>query len=120
MAMTPTMTPNMGVADRLARGSLGGLLLVNGITHFQNSIFRRWETLLGGAFLVYGLTGFDPLLKFFGASTIPNAENNVLNMIQQIKPGQGMHPQQTEQAIPKQPTRGINTTLTLSEALMIH
>jgi hypothetical protein len=119
MAMTTTFKPNMGTADRLVRGALGGLLLVNGITHFKHSAPRRWETLIGGAFLIYGLTGFDPLLKLFGASTIPKAKNNILNLLKQTAPGQGINPILTQQALPKRPTLGIDPDIPVSEAFSI-
>jgi hypothetical protein len=98
---------------------LGGLLLINGLSHFRNSAPRRWETLIGGAFLVYGLTGFDPLLKLFGASTIPKAEDNVLNRLKQVAPGQGINPRLTQQAVPKQDTLGMNSDLPVVDALSI-
>jgi hypothetical protein len=102
MAVTQ-ITPNMGRTDRIVRGTLGGWMLLNGLAHLAGGgWWRRIESLVGGAFLVYGITGFDPLLKRFGASTIPGTENNIMNQIKHAAPGQGINPMLTQQAVPQQ------------------
>jgi hypothetical protein len=80
---------NMGKTDRLVRSVLGSWLFMNGMRHRTGGgWFRRMESLVGGAFVVYGLTGFDPLLKLFGASTIPGADDHILNRMKKTVPGQ--------------------------------
>lgn len=118
MAMTMKMDPNMGKTDRWLRGILGGLMLVNGLRH-RGSMMRRLESVIGGAFFIYGLTGFDPLLKYFGASTIPGAENNALNMMKQALPGQGINPMLTEQASPRKKTKGVDSSRTVSKSFAV-
>ena len=110
---------NMGSADRITRGALGGLMLLNGLTHLNGGFFRRLETLVGGAFLVYGLTGFDPLLKAYGASTIPGAEDNVLHQLKRMAPGNGINPMLTQQASPQKNTRGMRAGQTIKEATAV-
>jgi hypothetical protein len=95
MAMTAAPI-NMGTTDRIVRGIMGGLMLWNGLNHLRYSGFRKLETLVGGAFLVYGITGFDPLLQAFGVSTIPGNENNVLKVAKEKAANQGITQQQTE------------------------
>ena len=95
------MTQNMGKTDRMVRGMMGGAMLLDGLMHIGNSTGRRVETLIGGAFLFYGATGFDPLLKAFGVSTIPGTENNLMNRLKQATPGQGVNPMMTQQAVPQ-------------------
>lgn len=96
MAMTATPV-NMGQTDRIVRGIMGGLMLWNGLNNFGLSGIRKLETLVGGAFLFYGITGFDPLLKAFGVSTIPGQENNVMNAAKQAAPSQDVNPMQTQE-----------------------
>lgn len=100
-----TLTPNMGPIDRIVRGTLGGLLFINGLSHLNNSRIRPLETLVGGAFLTYGLTGFDPLLKKLGASTIGGDEKNILNRLKQAMPGQGINPMLSQQPEPRRTSR---------------
>lgn len=126
MAITPstqmqkTKKVNMGNADRIVRGALGSWLFLNGMRYlFQGGWLRRMESLVGGAFVVYGITGFDPLLKFFGASTIPGAEDNILNRMKQTAPGQGINPRLTQQAIPQKKTNAYNQDKTVAESLSI-
>lgn len=113
------MTPNMGVTDRIVRGILGGLMLFNGATHMRKSPARVVEAGVGGAFLLYGITGFDPLLKMFGASTISGAKDNILHRMKQAAPGQGINPMLTQQAIPQKTTRGINPKETAASSTAI-
>lgn len=112
---------NMGKADRILRGVLGGVMLLDGMSHRHGAVamLRRLEALTGSAFVLYGLTGFDPLLKMFGASTVPGAENNILNLAKQAAPGQGINPMLTQQPLPKKPVRGINPEKPIADALVI-
>ena len=118
--MAMTITPvNMGTTDRIVRGIMGGLMLWNGLTHIQDSMGRKIESVIGGAFLIYGLTGFDPLLKAFGVSTIAGTENNLLNVAKQSAPGQGINPILTQQSVPQKETLGMGTDQTLADATAI-
>ncbi len=111
---------NMGATDRLIRGGLGGLMLMNGLPHLiGGSMLRRLETLVGGAFLFYGITGYDPLLKAFGASTIPGAENNIMHQLKQAAPGQGINPMMTQQAVPQQNIAQSTGGQTLADEMAI-
>jgi uncharacterized membrane protein len=118
MAMTATPV-NMGTTDRVVRGIMGGLMLLNGLANMKHSAFRKIETLVGGAFLVYGITGFDPLLKAFGVSTIPGRENNLLNVAKQAAPGQGINPIATQQSVPQTETRGMSDEQSIADATAI-
>lgn len=113
------MTQNMGINDRIVRGTLGSLMLANGLMHLRHSPIRWVETVIGGAFTFYGLTGFDPLLKWLGVSTIPGSENHILHVAKQVAPGQGINPMQTQQAVPKQATRGADSEQSVSDAMTI-
>jgi hypothetical protein len=110
----------MGPLDRIIRGVLGSTLLVRGLSNGLGSRWGRFETLLGGAFIVYSATGMDPLLKVFGASTRMGAENNVLNLVRQALPGQGTNPKTLGQAVPqKTPGHRTSAELPLADALAI-
>lgn len=113
------ITKNMGGTDRIVRGVLGGLILLNGILNENKSPLKEIEIGIGGAFFLYGLTGFDPLLKAFGASTIPDAENNILHQVRQMTPGKGINPMLTQQAIPRRKVQGINTKKKFADSLVI-
>ena len=111
---------NMGPTDRVVRGVMGAAMLWNGLQYFGNSPGRKIETFMGGAFLVYGLTGFDPLLKAFGATTIGGRENNVLNRFRAMLPGPGIKPALTDYVKPKKPLlRLFREDLPLSKATAI-
>lgn len=97
---------NMGKADRVLRSLLGFLLLLDGLTHFRKGTLRPLEVMTGGAFLVYGVTGFDPLLKRFGVSTIPGTADSLFNLLRQFAPGQGINPILTQQASPRHSANG--------------
>jgi hypothetical protein len=113
------MQPNMGFSDRLSRGLLGLMLLMDGLQHIRRSAIRPLETIVGGAFVFYGLTGYDPVLKKLGVSTIAGAEDNVLHQFQQVAPGQGINPMLTQQAVPQHDTRGMAPTETVAKATAI-
>jgi uncharacterized membrane protein len=110
---------NMGPADRVVRSTLGGAMLVNGLKHLDHSWLRRLETGIGGLFLLYGVTGFDPLLKALGVSTVPGAEDNVLNQLKQVAPGQGINPMLTQQPLPRNVTRKSNIDETIADSMII-
>jgi hypothetical protein len=89
---------NLGLLDRCIRSAVGGWLLYSG---FQNkTALSSVKTMVGGLLLNSGVRGQDSILRAFGASTQMGAENNVLNLIKQFKPGTQIPPSQTEQATP--------------------
>lgn len=110
---------NMGPTDRLVRTIAGSLLLLNGFQHIGNSPLRKIEAVIGGLFLTYGATGFDPLLSAFGASTIAGKNNNIFNLIRAAFPGQGIKPILTQYIIPKKPLRPFNEEIPIASALSI-
>lgn len=117
--MALQLQQNMGITDRVVRGLLGSVMLVNGLRHLGNSKVRKVEAAVGGAFLTYGITGFDPLLSAFGATTIAGTENNVFNQLRAALPGQGIKPALTQFVKPKKQVKPFNERTTLSEALSI-
>lgn len=117
--MAVQLQQNMGTADRVIRGVVGTFLLANGLQHIGNSPLRKVEASVGGAFLAYGITGFDPLLSAFGATTIPGNELNVLNLARHALPGQGIKPSLTENVKPRKPLKSYKNNVPLSEALAI-
>ncbi len=117
MAIQPQ--PNMGITDRMVRGTLGSALLLNGLRHIGDSRVRQMEALIGGAFLAYGVTGFDPLLAALRVNTIAGTETNVFNMIRHSMPGQGIRPILTQYVSPKKPLRPFDESIPLAQALSI-
>lgn len=118
MAMALKSWQNMGIGDRLVRGTLGTLLVTHSMR--QPTFFRRWEAILGGALLFQAVGGMDPLLSLFGVSTRRGAENNIMNVAKQALPGQGIPPKQTEQSVPAKPLgRTVNPSESVREALTI-
>lgn len=117
--MTLTRQKNMGKMDRIVRGTLGAVLLLNGLRNLGNSPLRKIETLIGGAFFAYGVSGFDPLLSAYGASTIPGRENSLWNLFRQALPGQGIKPTLTQYVLPKGDIKRFNENTTIAEALAV-
>lgn len=70
---------NMGLMDRIVRSALGGAMLMWTMNKEQTSAFDKAIGVVGGAFLVYGLTGWDPLLQAFDSTTKAGDDRNVLN-----------------------------------------
>jgi hypothetical protein len=60
---------NMGMVDRIARGLIGGVMMLSAITSPRQNLWSRITMFAGGAFMVYGLSGYDPLLSAAGTST---------------------------------------------------
>jgi hypothetical protein len=97
----PYIEQNMGIMDRIVRGTIGGMLMMN----FIHGLTDRAETeevdtlsriggMVGGAFIVYGLTGWDPLLKLFNTNTQPGNMQNLLNRTRRMMKrsrGNGKH-----------------------------
>lgn len=111
---------NMGKKDRFTRGMMGAYLLAGSLLDRKRFMpIRVAQAGLGGALLIYGITGFDPFLKLFGASTLSGAEDNVINQLKQIFPGQGINPALTQQAVPQKKTYGINLAKTIADSLAI-
>lgn len=120
-----SMKQNMGLVDRLIRGILGSALLVHGILALNNASASGgkhkkhaakpdgklggnvgWysaEVALGGVFLIYGLTGVDPVFSAYGVSSHAGDKNNLVNRIKKMKSGQRFQLQSNflENAIPK-------------------
>jgi hypothetical protein len=103
--MAIKLKPNMGIADRLFRGALGVFMLLNGIRAGGKLPWKAPEILLGSLFVVYGVTGVDPLLRRLNLSTIPRASNNLFSLVKQAAPGQGINPMLTQQPVPGQNLR---------------
>ena len=61
---------NMGKIDRIIRSAIGGALLANGLNRGESPLCRL-GAIIGGAFLFYGLTGYDPLLQATNSTTLP-------------------------------------------------
>jgi|GEM_PF-5315329 len=119
MAKRYTQLKNMGTADRLIRGIAGAAILMNGLSHIRKSPLRKLEVAIGGAFLLYGISGIDPLLKQAGATTIPGTENSVWNQIRAALPGQGIKPILTQNVLPRFEVRPFPDSLPISQALAI-
>lgn len=81
MAQMMNLPQNMGMTDRLVRSALGGMLMMSGLDHMNHPFYSRITMGIGGAFIFYGLTGFDPLLKLFGVTTHPGDTNNVIDKV---------------------------------------
>jgi hypothetical protein len=75
-------------------------MLLDAIRQDRKISWRLLETMTGSAFLIYGITGFDPLLKKLKLSTMPHSKNNLLSVLKQAAPGQGINPMLTQQAVP--------------------
>jgi hypothetical protein len=97
----PNIEQNMGIMDRIVRGAIGGMLVMN----FIHSLTDREEPeevdtlsriggIVGGAFIIYGLTGWDPLLKLFNTNTQPGNMQNLMNRTRRMmkrSKGNGKH-----------------------------
>lgn len=103
MAMAMNLPRNMGVTDRTVRSVLGGMLLMHAFGN--NTFLRKWETIVGGAFLANALTGFDPVLALLRASTKAGDDRNVMNLMKQSLPGHGDKPMNVQQPFCKRSTR---------------
>jgi len=71
---------NMGQMDRIIRSAIGGALLANGLFR-PTSMLYRLGGLIGGAFIFYGITGYDPLLQAADTTTLPEDTNNLMNKV---------------------------------------
>ncbi|HEY9685591.1 MAG TPA: YgaP-like transmembrane domain [Coleofasciculaceae cyanobacterium] len=118
MAMAIYRKRNMGLLDRAARGVLGSLLLLHSLRR-RTRFLRRWEGVIGGVFLVNGLSGFDPLLAALRMTTLPDDDINVLNLAKQALPGHGDKPMSVTQPVPRRVTRQQDFRGTLSQTLAI-
>lgn len=78
------LTRNMGMNDRIIRGLIGALLLWHGSRSEKPSKLNQVEKVVGGAFVVYGVTGIDPLLAALGVTTIPGDKHNVVNQMKKL------------------------------------
>ncbi len=97
---TASFHQNVGGLDRLIRGGLGATLILHqGMTR-QNDFWKGARLLLGALLFIPSITGHDPLLKQFGASTRFEDENFILNILKKAKPGHGINPKLTEQPCP--------------------
>lgn len=86
----PTVDQNMGLMDRIVRAAIGGALLMNYLNETTGapektqkkeiSAWTRFSGLLGGAFVIYGLTGWDPLFSLLKTSSHPGDEHNMANL----------------------------------------
>lgn len=95
----PALQKNMGRLDRIIRAVIGSALICQ--SKRQSGLFGKLQMVAGGMFLLYSITGSDPLLARFGVSTKPKAENNLFNMLKQTLPGHGDNPQKMEQPFPR-------------------
>lgn len=112
--MSITKTKNMGNIDRIVRTALGSLILLKGlITH------KKFETRLGAAFVICGLTGYDPLLKLFGTSTIIGAKDNLMHKFKQSVPEKSINQRFVVQTKPKNNIKAINTEIIFEHAIRI-
>jgi hypothetical protein len=120
----PDLTPvnNMGPTDRSIRGVLGLIMLAMGLFGSHRNLWSGLGVGVGAAFLIYGITGYDPLLKLFGASTRKEADNHLINLAKQALPGHGDKPMTVQQPMPRSSIRrreieqGLQT---LSDALAL-
>jgi hypothetical protein len=117
--MAITLNQNMGKTDRLLRGCVGSFLLFSSILRKQKIHWRLLSGMWGGMLLLSGFIGFDPLLKKFGASTIPGAENDLANLLKQAVPGQGINPILTQQAVPQERFSKAHTSQDFASATKI-
>jgi hypothetical protein len=117
--MAMQLQQNMGTADRLIRGLLGSTMMLNGLFNLGSSPLRKIEAGLGGLFLFYGISGVDPLLSVFGATTIPGSEGSILNRMKHALPGPGIQPQLTQDVFPKKTLKPLQAGQPLNRALSI-
>jgi uncharacterized membrane protein len=83
--LTQHLPENMGQMDRIIRSAIGGALLVNGLKN-PSSFLCRLGSFIGGAFIFYGITGYDPLLQVTNSTTLPGDKQNLIKKIQkQVK-----------------------------------
>jgi uncharacterized membrane protein len=83
--ITQDLPQNMGQMDRIIRSAIGGALLVNGLKN-PSSFLCRLGSFVGGAFIFYGITGYDPLLQATNTTTLPGDDQNLVTKIQnQVK-----------------------------------
>lgn len=116
-----TVSQNMGTVDRMVRGLLGAAMLLHGLVTENKTVFNRIELVVGGAFLTYGITGFDPLLTVWGVTTKPGDTDNLVNrIIKKQMPGQGMKPMLMQQPVPQKRFLENGIRRNLSELLAIH
>ncbi|HEY9686194.1 MAG TPA: DUF2892 domain-containing protein [Coleofasciculaceae cyanobacterium] len=97
----PGIEQNMGILDRIVRGTIGGMLVMNFIHGLSDreeleevDTLSRISGIVGGAFVIYGLTGWDPLLKIFNTNTQPGNLQNLFNRTRRMmrrSKGNGKH-----------------------------
>jgi hypothetical protein len=109
---------NVGVIDRLIRGGLGGILILQGMSR-QNNLWKGAGLIMGALLSIPSITGHDPLMKQFGASTRLEDENFIFNLIKKAKPGHGIQPILTVQPSPHHAFKPLEKQNTLSGMLAI-
>jgi Protein of unknown function (DUF2892) len=67
---------NMGLMDRVIRSAIGGALVMNCVNHPMSAL-SKLGGFIGSAFLFYGVTGYDPLLKASKTSTLPKENQKI-------------------------------------------
>jgi hypothetical protein len=97
--MTTYIAKNMGLADRLLRGGLGGYLLFSGFKNVGHGGLSRM--ILGGVLLTHSLSGYDPLLAGIKSSTKLKGVKKLFGRMKQAMPGHGDKPIDLQQPIPK-------------------
>lgn len=98
-------TMNLGKNDRLIRTVLGAIMLRNA---YASPLLRLWNLLAGIGLVMSALKGFCPLTKRLGFSTVKGSNDNLMNQLKQMAPGQGVHPMKTQQATPQNQSQAID------------
>ncbi|WP_373532521.1 DUF2892 domain-containing protein [Vampirovibrio sp.] len=115
---TASFDQNVGGLDRVIRGIFGTALIYRGISR-KNSLWKGMGLLMGALLAIPSITGHDPVLKQFGASTRFEDENFILNILKKAKPGHGINPILTEQPSPNIAFKPHEKQNTLSDMLAI-
>lgn len=107
---------NMGTTDRVIRGVIGSLLLINGAKRNKPSFLFN---LVGGSLLTSALWGHDPLLAKLKLSTVTGSSNNIVSKVKAMLPGHGINPILTQELMPKGKVRPYRDRDTVCDALAI-
>lgn len=106
------LSKNIGNMDRLIRGVVGLMLVMDGLKH-KSSLGRQLETLAGGALIANALTGHCSMLSALKASTVPGKDNNILEQVKAKLPNQEKSHKLTEDETSEAPPDSMQYSLSV-------
>ena len=81
----PELHQNMGTTDRVIRAAIGTALVMNWVTKDKPSLVCKIGGIIGSAFLVYGVSGWDPVLHALRTNTYSHDTENVVNKLRSAR-----------------------------------